>query len=116
MDLYIADEMEKTRPRSGLEADCRCLFWEYRGDNIHRCVRCGRLKSNVPDGAIMVGHDCEVCRRMARAMTLADLRSMTEDQRNEVISLALSPEEITPDEATWANHTKYRLHAVKPLT
>lgn len=114
MDLKIADEMEKTRPRSGLEDDCRCLFWEYCGDNIHRCVRCARLKSSVPEGAIMVGHDCEVCRRMARGMTLADLRQMTPEQREEVISLALAPEEITSDEATH-HATKYELRAIAPV-
>lgn len=115
MDLHIADEMEKTRSRSGLEADCRCLFWEYCGDNIHRCLRCARLKSSVPEGAIMVGHDCEVCRKNSRAMTLADLRTMTEEQRNEVLSLALSPEEMTADPATWGNATKYELRAVAPV-
>jgi hypothetical protein len=115
MDLYIADEMEKTRTRTGLEDDCRCLFWEYCGDNIHRCLRCARLKSSVPEGAIMVRHDCEVCRRTARAMTLSDLRQMTPEQREEVISLALAPEEITSDPDTH-HAAKYELRALPPVT
>lgn len=91
---------EPFTPKDG----CSCRVWNYLGDNNHICAnRCGSgIINAVPDGGVLVDHDCDICNKNAAALKLTDLRGLSDEEIVKVVRMALSAQPATHHAAAQA--------------
>lgn len=69
--------MTETPVGAEITAGCRCLITRYLGNQAVECVQCGKdYPDGVPARAIMLNHDCEICRRNVAEWKCEDIASI----------------------------------------